>query len=63
MIAEPHRKKKGSSSSLARMQPMKSHRLCLVEPSQLLFLPIKVLSLLCHAATYTYLAAIADFKL
>lgn len=48
MTAETHRKKKGSSSFLARMLPMKNHGLCPVEPSQLLFLPIKVLSHPCH---------------
>ena len=41
MTAEPNRKKKGSSSFLARTQPMKNHGLRFLKPSQLPLPPYK----------------------
>ena len=60
-IAEPSRKKKDSSSFLARTQPMKSHgwTLCLLYLLQLLFPPIKEV-FPCHVGTCIWFSKTAD---
>ena len=66
-IAECSRKKKDSSSFLARTQPLKSHGLCFLRPSQLCFPLYKVLLLCfvssCSSDTCVWLTMLADIKL
>ena len=60
-IVEPSRKKKGSSSFMARVEPMKSHGLFIYSsPPNFLFPSMKASFFLCHVGTCTWLTMVAD---